>query len=161
MPNRKQHAETILRSFRLARLALAAQSLPAGARNGSKTSKQGKKNSVSPAQWSLLSLLVENGEMSNQDIAAALSITSGAVTQLVDALVMKNYLIREAAPDDRRRLALKISPKYKRHIGDMMAKGLERAMVIFEGFTDAEMATYAALGRKFTDRVQSLSRREP
>jgi DNA-binding MarR family transcriptional regulator len=69
-----------MRSLRLAKHALARQSLPA-----TKPWLTGKRRSeakpITPAQWTLLSLIIENGQMSNQEIADTLCITNGAVTQ--------------------------------------------------------------------------------
>ncbi len=155
MPNREQHTEMIMSSLRLARHALAEQSLPP-AKPWLRRTHRPKATPVTPSQWALLSLIFENGVMSNQEIADRLCITSGAVTQLVDRLVEKNYLIRENAAADRRRLSLKISPKYKQRLYEMKAKGLQRAMALFTGFTDEEMAQYAKLSRKFAESIVSM-----
>gem|GEM_PF-1474739 len=156
MSNRKENAETIMRSLRLAKHALARQSLPA-AKPWLTRKRRSEAKPITPAQWALLSLIIENGQMSNQEIADTLCITNGAVTQLVDGLVEKKYLIRKSAAADRRRLSLKISQKYKQRIFTMKAQSLQRAMAIFTGFTDQEMAQYAKLSRKFADSIFKIT----
>ncbi len=155
MANRKQHTETIMESMRLARHALAEQSLPGAEKNGT-NSRKAKGAPITPSQWAILSMILEKGELSNSEVAQGLAITSGAVTQLVDELVKKKYLTRESTAEDRRRLALKISQKCRRQLTDMKAKAVQRTMAIFSGFTDEEMARYADLSRKFTESILQL-----
>jgi DNA-binding MarR family transcriptional regulator len=155
MANRKQYTEAIMESMRLARHALAEQSLPPVEKTGSK-SKKAHGAPITPSQWAILSMVLEQGELSNNEVAQGLAITSGAVTQLVDELVKKKYLTRESSEDDRRRLALKIAPKCRPLLIAMKAKAVQRTMAIFSGFTDDEMARYADLSRKFTESILQL-----
>jgi DNA-binding MarR family transcriptional regulator len=158
MPNRKQYTETIMGSLRLARHALAEQSLPP-AKPWLSRRHRPEARPITPSQWALLSLIIENGHMSNQEIADMLCITNGAVTQLADGLVKKKYLIRENATTDRRRLSLKISRKYTQQVCKMKALSLQRVRAIFTDFTDEEMAQYAKLSRKFADSILKMKMR--
>jgi len=142
--------------MRLARHALAEQSLPGKRKPGQRAGREAKAARITPSQWALLSLVMERGRLSNKEISQTLAITSGAVTQLVDGLVAKRYLIRESSADDHRVLALKVSPKYTRRLNEMKEQALLRTMAIFTTFTDEEMAHYAKLSRKFTECILNL-----
>ena len=58
-----------------------------------------------------------------QDMTAELGITKQAVSQLIDTLVSRGYVSREADPDDRRRIALTLTERGE-HVLEAAAEGV-------------------------------------
>lgn len=54
--------------------------------------------------------LLEHGPVGAREIAQHLRLTSGSVTGVVDRLVDAGYVSREADPDDRRRILVRLEP---------------------------------------------------
>jgi DNA-binding MarR family transcriptional regulator len=91
--------------------------------------------------------------ISIKEIAAKLSITSSAVTQLVDGLVKKGHLKREGSREDRRTLKICLSEQGKEKIHALRIKSLEKLVSIFDVFTDEELLKYCQLNRKIADKI--------
>jgi len=60
--------------------------------------------------WRALRLLAESGAQAPRALAAALGLTSGSVTTLIDRLEAKGLVQRERDPDDRRALIVRALP---------------------------------------------------
>ena len=58
------------------------------------------------------------------DLPAGLGITKQAVSQLVDTLVVRGYVVRSPDPDDRRRIALELTPRGREAV-DAVARGVD------------------------------------
>jgi DNA-binding MarR family transcriptional regulator len=61
-----------------------------------------ERRGVTVAEWVLLRAMFNAGEINPSDLAAALGITRGAVSKLVERLFRKNLVVRKSAPGDRR-----------------------------------------------------------
>jgi DNA-binding MarR family transcriptional regulator len=57
---------------------------------------------VTVAEWVVLRQLLEMGEAHPSDVAERLGMTRGAISKLVERLVVKEYVVRSAAGNDRR-----------------------------------------------------------
>jgi DNA-binding MarR family transcriptional regulator len=69
------------------------------------------------------------------DIAALVGTSKQAASQLVDTLVTRGYLSREPAPDDRRKVVLRLT-----------GRGEEAAAVVAEAVQDVDAAIAARVG---------------
>jgi DNA-binding MarR family transcriptional regulator len=107
---------------------------------------------LSPPQIHLLFTISASPEgLSAKELAERSSITPGAVTQFVNALVDKGLVAREGDPNDRRVVMLKATvlakkqrEKFRKEQATLMAK-------IFEGLSNDELKQLIALFTKMAD----------
>jgi DNA-binding MarR family transcriptional regulator len=55
------------------------------------------------------------------DVVASLGLSKQAASQLVDTLVLREYLERRNDPDDRRRMGVRLTPRGRRAAGEIQA----------------------------------------
>lgn len=68
------------------------------------------------SDWRALRLLVENGPQPPRALGAALGLTSGSVTSLLDRLETGGFVRRERDPADRRALIVAALPPARRAV---------------------------------------------
>ena len=83
-----------------------------------------------------------------KELAAVLDISSSAATQLVDALVDKGFLSRQADTTDRRAINILLSETSYQKIEEMKCFHRDRLAKLFEALTDDELEMYAKLTHK-------------
>jgi DNA-binding MarR family transcriptional regulator len=70
-----------------------------------------KKAGVRGADLDALEYLEADGPLTQRDLGVRLSLTSGAITMLVDRLEQAGWVSRQPHPTDRRYTLLELSPK--------------------------------------------------
>ncbi|MBI4295996.1 MAG: MarR family transcriptional regulator [Chloroflexi bacterium] len=105
------------------------------------------------SQMMILRVVKHNPGISIKELAGLLGITSSAVTQQVDALVRKGYLVREGNVDDRRSLSLRLSAGFNRQAEEIQMVVIKKLNEYFSVLTDDELAAYAALNRKLANKI--------
>jgi DNA-binding MarR family transcriptional regulator len=103
-----------------------------------------------------LDLLFLHGPITAGRLAELTSLTTGAITGLVDRLERAGYVRRERDPQDRRRVIVQPLPKPQREIGPLYAS-MERAMgELFASYDDEQLA----LILDFAARANAITREE-
>ena len=64
---------------------------------------------VTPEQWAVMKAISELPDGSQTDIARLSLKDKANVTRILDCLQKKGYVVREAAPDDRRAVRLRLT----------------------------------------------------
>lgn len=64
-------------------------------------------------QWLIMKVILEKGELKQNEIAEKVFKDAASVTRIIDLLINKEYLSREMHGDDRRRTQLKLTSKGK------------------------------------------------
>lgn len=81
---------------------------------------------ISVTQCHALEVLVEQGPLRSQALAAALKLDKSTTTRVVDALVRKDYVERRPDPDDARAVSLRVTRRgrglYARINGELVAQ---------------------------------------
>ena len=67
------------------------------------------------------------------EVATRMHITSGTVTSLLDNLERKQYVVRRADPDDRRRVLVEITPAAQAVLDESLPAIQQVARRIFDG----------------------------
>jgi DNA-binding MarR family transcriptional regulator len=117
-----------------------------------------RKDDLPPSQWlALKTVYLSEGGAGIKDIAQALSVSSSAATQTVNALQKKGYVRRRDDPRDRRNVRLTLSPMARRAIAAMRSRAVAQMSRVFDSLTDAEFARYRSLTRKIASRLSSDS----
>ncbi len=139
MPDRTRQIERLLETFGAIKRKLASEH--------SAVNDKAFCN-ITHSQWGVLRMLMQKSPVTVKDIAAQLSITSSAATQLVDGLVENGHVRRVANPKDRRSLHIEFSPVSKKRMQTMRAAHLKRLSQMFSALSDKQLEQYLALNEK-------------
>jgi len=94
---------------------------------------------ISIDQWLLLTSLQNNPDDTQQQIASDIFKDYASITRMIDILVRKEIIERNANPDDRRRSNLNISPKGLTILSEIKPLIQSNRSTALEGVTDAEI----------------------
>ncbi|MFA5309713.1 MAG: MarR family transcriptional regulator [Dehalococcoidales bacterium] len=104
---------------------------------------------LSPPHMMLLFTIGRQSEgMSVKELAERSSITPGAVTQFVDALVEKGLVAREGDTNDRRIVRLKLTPMAESQIEHFKKEHFASMSRIFDALNDDEIKQLITLFTK-------------
>lgn len=109
-------------------------------------------------RFELMAQLARHPEgLKMSQLSQRLMVTGGNVTALADFLEAEGLLVREAVPDDRRAIRLRLTA-HGRERFDVIAKEHERWVVsLFDGLSRSEqLALHALLGKLKTAVTQEL-----
>jgi DNA-binding MarR family transcriptional regulator len=143
MTDRKQQIEQLMEKLHSLKRLMTPDSLAAGG-----------EDCLAHSQWLALHLVSRQEGIGIKELAAALSITSSAATQLVDGLVNKGFLNRQPSLEDRRALHLSLPEESRQKIDAIKVQRLERLCAIFGALDDAEFQTLLDLIDKVISRNQ-------
>ena len=100
------------------------------------------------SQAIVMRVVERNPGIGIKQMASLLHTSSSAVTQLVDGLARKGYLIREGSEDDRRALRLRLSEPSLKRLARSRKTLVNRLSAIFDVLSDEEFEQYCSLNRK-------------
>jgi DNA-binding MarR family transcriptional regulator len=104
---------------------------------------------LSRPQAMILFFIAKNKEgASSKDLAAFLNVTSGAITQFIDALVEKELVKREEDPKDRRILRMTLTESAKERFDAFKKNYHKSANPLFDGFSENEINQFIFLLNK-------------
>lgn len=135
--NRNQQIEELTRNFESIKRRLVAGFQPLIG-----------KMDITPAQVQLLFVIKHHENCGITEIAAHLGISKSAATQLVDALVERGYLHRQADESDHRALKISISQKSRLKIQLVKRRIMKKVGKIFEVLDDDDLETFVKISRK-------------
>ena len=111
-----------------------------------------KDSEITPAQWAVLRVLLhQESPLNLKEVAESLGMSGSAATQLVEALVKKDYLQREVDPQDRRLVKLSISKEFQKKLEVKKKTSMKRVVRLFDALSDKELARYAELNQKLIE----------
>jgi len=101
---------------------------------------------VGPPQVRILFRIASKPEgVSVKELAEVLSVTSGAVTQFIDALVEKGLVKREEDRDDRRLLRIKLTKYASDNFKEFKRDYFASVSRVFDSFSDEEIMQLTGL----------------
>ena len=112
-----------------------------------------KKAIIPPSQACVLRYIACHDQANIKALAEYLHISSSAVTQLIDSLVKKGYVVRTSHVDDRRVVFIRFAPKAQTLFEEFKAHGIQNMTDLFEVFTDEELEQYAYLNAKIVEGI--------
>jgi len=112
-----------------------------------------KQNQLNKTQAHILFFVARSkNDIAVKDLAKALKITSGAVTQYLNELVAKNLVKREEDQKDRRILKITLTESTKKHFETFKKVYFSAVCPLFADLADGEINQIAALlGKIRTD----------
>jgi DNA-binding MarR family transcriptional regulator len=101
---------------------------------------------LSPPQAHLLFIIGHRKEgISVKELAEISSVTSGAITQFIDALVERGLVGREGDPNDRRIVLLKLTEQARSQMEQVRKETFASMSKVFEALTDEDIEQLTAL----------------
>ncbi|MFL5301853.1 MAG: MarR family winged helix-turn-helix transcriptional regulator [Anaeromyxobacteraceae bacterium] len=88
----------------------------------------------------VVTLLHDVGAMTAGEIAQATSLTTGAVTTVIDRLEKSGYAQRERDPADRRRVVVTLPIERRHQLAQIVHPALHRSLDLYSELSDAEVA---------------------
>ena len=104
---------------------------------------------ITPSQWLAVSAIGE-GARTVKAVAAELSVSSSAATQLIDGLVKAGYVIRSQAKEDKRETELALSKDSEAGIKKVKQQKMDQFEKVFSVLTEKELREFAALMKKLS-----------
>jgi DNA-binding MarR family transcriptional regulator len=106
-----------------------------------------------------LDILDQRGPLSAGELAAAMHLSSGAVTTLVDRLERAGYARRQRDADDRRRVLIELEAKM-RNVGETFYQPLFAGTAkLLDRYSDDEIAAMISFMEEGRDMVEGELRR--
>ena len=90
-----------------------------------------------------------------KELAQALMVSSSAITQAIDGLVEKGYLIRETHSRDRRVTVILLSPQMQQKLTEFKKLFATQSAPLFEALTEEELMEYHRLNKKIVDAINN------
>jgi DNA-binding MarR family transcriptional regulator len=106
-----------------------------------------------PAQSELL-LTIEDSPTRVKDLAAAMNVTSGAITQLVDQLESHELIERFMNEDDRRVVWIRLSEAGLRRLGRIRKQYADHVKKSLTDFSRAEISELSEQLRRIIDNAR-------
>lgn len=113
-----------------------------------------QKSGLSRAQTGMLFLLYYRPGSGMKNIAEHLSISKSAVTQLLEPLLEKELVIREADAHDRRNAVLKLTPKGLKTVRDFTRHKMLGIRTALGSLSDKELSNLERLSSKMAASVK-------
>ncbi len=106
------------------------------------------------SQLSLLFAVKQHEPVSSQTLASKLSMTPGAVSQLLDTLTTQGLVERSVRQSDRRSFALRLSPEGNTQLRAIESERYRTIQRATAELTDAEMQLLVNANRKILHALQ-------
>ena len=112
---------------------------------------------LTPEQFMLIDLLWNQGQMTQQQLADQMQKDKNSVTQLVDAIERKGFVVRMRNPEDRRSNTLVLTEKAENLKLDAKRKGIFILDKMLDGISENELRAFLKTLRKLNDNMNVTS----
>jgi DNA-binding MarR family transcriptional regulator len=116
------------------------------------------RHDLSRGRFFLLVLLLRSGDagVSPANLAEGCGVTRATVTGLLDTLEASGLIAREAAPEDRRALVVKLTAAGKAKLDAVLPDHFKRISRLMQGLTEDERRTFVSLLAKISLGIDAL-----
>lgn len=111
------------------------------------------KGKITLPQFLILGFLEKNGEVKMSDLAHFMSVTTAAMTGIVDRLVKYGYVVRALEPEDRRVIRIKITSKGSDLIKKINCRRRQMIIDIFAKVSERDRADYLRVLTKIEEML--------
>ena len=102
-----------------------------------------RRHGLSHAALNALAVIEGNAApMPTGALAAAMHITSGSVTSVLDTLERNGHIQRLPDPDDRRRVLIEVTPQAQAVLDQLLPEVVQTATAVLGGFDEAELNAF-------------------
>lgn len=113
------------------------------------------------SDFAVLEILLHKGVLPVNTIGRNVMLTSGSITTAVDRLEKKEYVVRQACPEDRRVTYVALTPAGRTLIQRVFRTHAGKLETVFEPLSIAERSTLATLLKKLGKCAESLAEPGP
>jgi DNA-binding MarR family transcriptional regulator len=89
-------------------------------------------------------------------LAESLLISTGAMTNRLDKLEARGLVSREANPDDRRALEIRLTPKGRKLVDDVVGGHVQNEQAMLAGLSDREREQLTRMLRKLLAHLENM-----
>lgn len=108
------------------------------------------KTKLTMPQFAIMDVMSRNPDVKMSDLAHLISVTTAAMTGMIDRLVKGGYVSRGRDPDDRRIIKVRLTSKGSKIVKDMIDHRNKMTERIFGMLSENERAQYL----KILDRIR-------
>ncbi len=109
-------------------------------------------SSITPAEWTILSIIKENPSISTKTLSLKLGVTKSAISQLLKELDHKKYIQRTTDPNDHRSYLICATEKASSLLSSLQENINLSLGEIFKTLSDTELKSLAELHKKITKK---------
>jgi len=120
-------------------------------------SKDWLSSDLTVAQLRVMLVLHSEGPSRMGAISSGLDVALSTATGIVDNLVKKGLVAREADPNDRRAVICRLSPEGQESINRLWSSSRFQMEKLFDGLTDEELEKAAEVAQMLFDNVSRNS----
>lgn len=110
-------------------------------------------NKLGITEFSVLEVLYQKGKQTIQQIGNCILVSSGSMTYVIDKLEQRGLLSRNACPDDRRMIHVKLTDDGIELMNEIMPKYHELVEQLFESLDSDEAEILVQLLKKVRNKV--------
>jgi DNA-binding MarR family transcriptional regulator len=147
--NREKQLEQLLNSFGLIKRLMHFQ-----------FQRHFEQHQLAPAQLQILFVMADCEKITPKSLAARLYLTPGAVTQLVEPLVQREFVSREADTADRRVTNLLLTPKAHSLMHELKSERQKFMAELVSGLSDEEFTQLIESQRKLVAALEAHQHKE-
>ncbi|MEH6908594.1 MarR family transcriptional regulator [Neobacillus drentensis] len=111
------------------------------------------KNKLGITEFSVLEVLYQKGKQTIQQIGSCILVSSGSMTYVIDKLEQRGLLSRNACPDDRRMIHVRLTDDGNELMNEIMPKYHEFVDYMFDSLTSDEAETLVQLLKKVRNKI--------
>lgn len=108
---------------------------------------------LTPEQFMLIDLLWNHGPMSQQELADRMQKDKNSVTQLVDAIERKGFVVRQQNAKDRRSNTIILTDKAIELRDEAKQKGISILDEMLEGISEEELRSFLSTLHKLNENM--------
>ena len=113
-------------------------------------------NNLNITDSKTISVLIQEGSMTAGELAVRLSLTSGAVTSVIDRLETAGFVARTRDPEDGRRVIVSLNYQHSKRLGKTYASMGRSFEKLLGSYSTEELAMLA----DFFERVIEMTKQE-
>jgi DNA-binding MarR family transcriptional regulator len=104
---------------------------------------------VTRVQWIAMYYLLKYGDLSQKELGQRMDIKESTVARLLDRMEEEGLITRTQTKEDRRVKFIKLTPKGKEKIVELLPEGQKMSEFFSMGITDEEIEVFKRVLQKF------------
>ncbi|MGV8980848.1 MarR family winged helix-turn-helix transcriptional regulator [Clostridium sp.] len=108
---------------------------------------------VTRVQWIAMYYLLKHGDLSQKELGEKMDIKESTVARLLDRMEEEGLIIRTQVKEDRRVKYIKLTPKGRDRIEELLPEGQKMSELFSMGITEEEIQVFKRVLEKFMENI--------
>jgi len=108
---------------------------------------------VTRVQWIAMYYLLKHGDLSQKELGEKMDIKESTVARLLDRMEEEGLIIRTQVKEDKRVKYIKLTPKGRDRIEELLPEGQKMSELFSMGITDEEILVFKRVLQKFMENI--------